>query len=163
MRIGYGTSVTVPQSTELWLAEVRAGRCFARGTNLSASVGNFSEVQLFNPIGSGKTVAIKAISFGSATAGSINIRSFNTALATLIGNGLNLQSGNTAGAGELRTATPAAEDGTFIGPITTGAGVASPVDLGWFFELEPGEGVLCNHFAVNTGITIFYLWREFVP
>jgi hypothetical protein len=163
MRIGYGTSITVPASTELWLSEVRAGRCFARGANLAASVGNFSEVQVFNPIASGKTIAIKAINFGSATAGSINIRTFNTALATLVGTGFNLQSGGAAGVGELRTATPAAEDGAFIGPIPAGAGSAVPVDLGWFIELDQGEGILCNHGTANTGITIFYLWREFVP
>jgi hypothetical protein len=161
MRIGYGTSVTVPAATELWLSELRAGRCFARGTNLAASVGNFSEVQLFNPVASGITLAVKAINFGSATAGSINIRSYNTALATLVGTGFNLQSGGTAALGEIRTATPVAEDGTFIGPIPAGAGAAVPVDLGWFIELGAGEGVLCNHGTANTGITIFYLWREF--
>jgi hypothetical protein len=163
VRINYGTSLTIPAATELWLAELRAGRGFFRGAILISSPGNFSEIQLLNPAASGKIIGVKFMAIGAAALGSINIRTHNTALGTLVGTGVNLQLGGTAGVGEVRTSQPAAEDGTLVAGLSNSAGGTLPVDFGWFIELDAGEGFLCDPNAVNVGFAATFIWREFVP
>jgi hypothetical protein len=161
MRIGYGTSVTVPSQQERWISELAAARCFALGTFLAASAGNFGEIQLFNPVASGKTIDIyRGIACNQAT-NAIRYRLHNTALATLVGTGVNLLSGGAAGVGELRTNSPAALDGTQI--LIANVINFDPYGQAqvWLARITAGLGFLVTTNVVNDGLTANFYWNEF--
>jgi hypothetical protein len=160
MRIGYGTSVTVPTQAERWFSELRAGRAFSRGQALVASVGNFSEIQIFNPAGSGVSVIVYKINVSCSVADFTRVHVFNTALGALVGTGINLLSGGAAAVAELRTAQPAAQDGTFVSTIDAAA--TSPFERisVWAWELGAGEGVLIATGSVNRSLCTEFYWNE---
>lgn len=160
MRIGYGTSITVPQSSERWFSEMRAGRCFARGTTLGASVGNFSEIQVFNPVGSGKQLLVYKAMGCEDVGSAIHFRIHNTALATLVGTASNLLVGAAASSGEIRTAQPAALDGTVIAVFYVSARAIQDVASLWCAELSPGQGVLITSNLANENICAAFFWNE---
>jgi len=161
MRIGYGTSVTVPSQQERWISELAAARAFASGTFLAPSAGNFGEIQLFNPVASGKTIAIYRALACAQTINAIRYRLFNTALATLVGTGVNLLSGGAAAVGELRTNIPAALDGTqiLICNVLNFDPYGQPQV--WLAQLAAGQGFLVTTNAVNDGLTANFYWNEF--
>ncbi len=160
MRIGYGTSITVPVSAERWYSEINAGRAFVRGQNIGALAANFNEVQLFNPLASGKTITVYRALCSTAAIDGIYCRTHNTALATLVGNGINLQSGGAAGVGELRTAQVGALDGTNVTLLLTVANTPIERFSVWAWQLDPGEGILLTAANVNIGLSVEYYWNE---
>lgn len=159
MRINAGTAISVT-ATELWLSEIRAGNAFARGIYLAASVGNLSEIQLFNPVASNKIVIVRSILAASSGLSSIDLRTHNTALGTLVGAGVNLLAGAAAAQGELRTATPAAADGTSFATIRAAAETELYIVPDWFMELGAGEGLIVTSVLANSGNGAFFTWRE---
>jgi hypothetical protein len=160
MRISFGGSITVPSQSERWFSEIRASRAFTRGGNLGASVGNFSEFQLLNPAASGKTIDIYRMLADTVVNDGLYMRTHNTALATLVGTGINLQAGGPAGVGELRTAQPAALDGTAVSLINTAAFAVVEMTSVWSWELDPGEGVLVATGNVNEAAACLFYWNE---
>lgn len=160
MRVNTGGAVQVSTSTELWLAEIRAGRAFSGGQGLVASVGNFSELQLFNPVGSAITIVVRSIILTVGAASGADIRQHNTALATLQFNGRNLLSGGAAAIGEIRSATPAAQDGTRIGLVNAPAQTPLYPVPDWYIELGAGEGILLSSDQTNASVSAIFSWRE---
>ena len=158
MRLGLGGNLIVT-ATERWLAEIRAGRGFMKGASASAAAGQNPEVQLFNPVASGVTVILRMVLASNSVAVDCSFRQFNTALATLAGEGINLLSGAAAGKGEVRTATPAAIDGTLIGFIDIPASQTIQIAPEWMFELGAGEGL---HVAGPLAASLrgLFLWNE---
>ena len=160
MRIGYGTSVTVPSQQERWFSEMRAGRCFTLGRTTNASVGNFSEAQLFNPVGSIVTVLVYQAKTAEVAADAVQLRVHNTALATLAGTGVNLLIGAAASVAEYRQANPAALDGTAVLVIPAPASDTKDVAITWLAELGAGEGILLASNTVNQTLYGTYFWNE---
>lgn len=151
----------MPASQERWYAEMRAGRAFARGINLGAVAATIQEIQLFNPVGSGKTIDVYRLIVATNVADGIQIRVFNTALTTLQGTGINLQSGGSAGVGEVRNNNPGAADGTFVGSLYSAAGVPWDRIAVWGVELDAGEGIIVCSQNVNIAVAAEYYWNEF--
>lgn len=160
MRIGYGTSVTVPQQSERWFSEVRAGRCFTRGGNVGGGVGQISEVQLFNPVASGITVIVYRVIVSQAAIDGIQCRTHNTALATLVGNGANLLSGGAVSVAEVRTALPAAADGALVSTLHIAAAAPFERIAVWAWELGAGEGILFANATTNIQQVTEFYWNE---
>jgi len=160
MRINTGLSISVQANTDLWQSEVFAARGFVRGASNPASVGNISEIQLFNPIGSGKTIRVKRVFSANGATFAANIRSHNTALATLVGSGFNLQFGSAAGVGEIRTATPVAEDGTLIAPWFATGSTTVEVFSDWATQLDAGEGLIVSGGGANIQVITDFYWNE---
>lgn len=155
MRVGAG-----PAQNLDWLYEVRNGRAFALGTTRAAAVAAISEVQLFNPIGSAVTIFLFNWLTAVGAATSVDLRIYNTALATLFGNGVNLKIGGAVSVGEIRTAAPAAQDGTFVTSVVGVANQTLPRWPDWMLELGPGEGALLAPNIVNTALSAYALWVE---
>lgn len=160
MDITLGSAIQVTASTDLWLAEIRAGRAFTAGATVAASVGNFSELQLTNPLGSSVRVIIRAaiLSVGAATR--VQVRTHNPALVTFVKGGTNLLSGASAGQGQLRSAIAAVQDGTIVGEIDMLAATPFSVVPEWYFELPAQTGVLVVPSLVNTSVSALFMWRE---
>jgi len=160
MRIGYGTSVTVPVQQERWFSEMRAARAFIRGYALISGAGNYGEIQLFNPLGSGKQILVYRSTGSVLTNTALQYRLHNVALANLVGNGINLLSGGAAGAGEIRYATPLALDGTQLQVVQVLNNDPYGQPATWLFELSPGQGLLITSNVVNETICGNFYWNE---
>jgi hypothetical protein len=143
-----------------WLREIRAGRAFTRGSGAGPSVGNLSECQLFNPVGSLITIIVFRIVCAGDVTGQIRLRTFNTALATLVGTGFNLLAVGAAATGEYRTATPAVEDGTTVWDHRSLASTPTLIADAWAWELGAGEGILTQQATVNQILFTAYYWIE---
>lgn len=159
MRFSFGGGLTV-QQTERWFSELRAGRCFARGATVAASVGNFSEVQLFNTLISGVQILVYKALGSTATANAMQLRFHNASLATLSGVGINLHDSPASGVGELRTANPAALDGTAFQVLHSINFDPIGGDMTWVAELDPGDGILITSNIVNEAIAGTFYWNE---
>ena len=170
MRIG-GGAVSIADVTDrtardlgfvrdFWLNEIRAGRAFMSGTAIGASGGNYSHLQLFNPVGSGITIIVYAIFVSTLSAGRVHKRTHNTALSSLSQTGTNLLAGQSAAIGEIRSESPAALQGTRVMDFSTLAQTLQEITRGWTFELGAGEGVLVVPNAVNVQIEANYYWIE---
>src|SRR2546427_3972668 len=136
MDVGTGLQLNID-----WLYMLRSGKAFAAGTAQAASVGNLTEIQLFNPVASGVTIIVHRILMSRPTQGDLEVRSHNAALATLVNVGRNLAFFGTAGKGELRTATPVAADGTILWNVTLLADTVYPWTAEGFAVMDPGEGI----------------------
>lgn len=170
MRIG-GGAVSIADVTDrtardlgfvrkFWLNEIRAGRAFSEGAGLAASAGNFSEIQLINPAGSGITVIVFKALVGQGVAGNVSITNHNVNLATDVGAGRNLLIGGAAGAAHVRTAQPAAQDGSRLARVRMAADEFVPLLSDWSYELGVGEGIIIMPDTVNTILAATYFWIE---
>lgn len=159
MRITLGGGLAV-QQTERWFSEMRAGRTFSRGGNVSPGAAAFAEIQLFNPAGSGVTVLVYRLLAGAGANDATQIRTFNTALTTLVGTGINLLAGGAAAVAEIRTNNPAALDGTQVSQTYAPANVTfERVDV-WSWELGAAEGIIIAAGAVNISLAAEFYWNE---
>ena len=170
MRIG-GGAVSIADVTDralrdlgftrpFWLNEIRAGRAFTRGGTQLAVGGEFSHLQLFNPVGSGVTILVHR---AQAAVNSTNITSYrilNVSTGALVGVGVNLLSGQAAGVGQVRSFSNVALQGTQARILQV-----NQVDFldwvkDWDFELGAGEGIALAVDAVNVRIDAYLDWIE---
>ena len=170
MRIG-GGAVSIADVTDraardigfvrpFWLSEIRAGRAFTRGRRLAASGGNFGEIQLINPAGSGITVIVHRLVGSMQTSAQIQIRQHNANLLTDVGTGFNLLSGGAASVAHIRTAIPAALDGTLNIERRVLTAVNEEWLRDWAYELGAGEGIFIAPNSVNVELAMAYEWIE---
>ena len=171
MRIGGGAvsiaDVTDREARDLgfvrdfWFNEIRAGRAFFAGDRLGASIGNLGHFQLFNPGGSGITIVVHRVFQGVETALSVTLTLHNTALTTLVRQGVNLLAGGAAGVGEFRSQVNAAQLGTMGQYIPLLA--RTPYEMGkdWTVELGAGEGLIIMNQTANDGLYGNFEWIEF--
>ncbi len=156
MDIGVGQQLNVD-----WLYMVRSGKAFTGYTNIGPSVGNVSEVQLFNPVGSGKTAIVYRFFSSASVAGIFNLSQFNTQFASLGMTGVNLQSGGPAAACQVRNATPVAQDGTIIDLYELLVNTTRTVVDDWYTILAAGQGLVASSQAVNLRLAGSFRWVEF--
>lgn len=159
MRIVAG-GVPRVEAEERWFTEIRRGRGFVGGVFNGASAGNFSEIQLRNPAASGVTLLVRDIVLTVSATNHIDLRDHDAALATLGATGTNLLKGAAAANGQVRTATPAARDGTVILSFRLAGDTPLRPVPDWLFELGAGEGFLFTPNVVNVGLTATFAWIE---
>jgi len=161
MRLSLGNAVAIAvTATELWYANLRGGRCFVRGVNLVASPGNFSEIQILNPVGSGVQAIVRAFIPSQGANSNMESRRFDTALVTDVGTLFNLLAGGAASACHLRTAQPAAADGTLLTTFSLLATTPFQPAPDWFTELSPGQGVILVPGGANIQNTVSFSLME---
>lgn len=150
-------------------ADVPNNRAFFRGDLQLAVAAQYPHVQLFNPAASGKVVLVDQIdAWVSLPALSCRIGAFNTALATLIGTGFNLNQGAAAAVGVLRRESNVAQLGTLWGYFDISTGVTGGYHmhkpgrpLSRPILLDAGEGLVVVGDAVNMQLLAGFWWREF--
>jgi len=160
MRINVGSQASVTAS-EKWLTYIQAGQAFA-GTFLNPGLaGNFSIVQLFNPVASGKTVLVRRVVASLGATSQMLIAIFNTALTTDQGAAQNLLVGGAASVAHIRSVQQAGQVGTSI--TTLDLNVGSPQYLGpdWLCQLPAGTGIVVQAGAVAIEVGAGFYWAEF--
>lgn len=143
-----------------WYYSIRAGQAFARSLNQTASIGNFSHVQLFNPAGSGVNIVLRRILIDVDVPSDVAFRQHDTAFAVAPVAGKNLLAGATSAAGVVDTTATAGESGTTYGQFPVPADSLYPFIDDWFGEIGPGEGFLVGARTVNVALRGWYQWIE---
>lgn len=146
-------------------ATTMAGNAFAGVASQAAVAAQFSHVQLWNPIGSGRNVAVSRVMVGTNTPTPIfAARLFNTALATLVATGLNKRAAGPASVMELRTESTVALLGGGSFQFAWGA-QATPLILETKEPviLLPGWGLLITNQILNAIVGATFDYTEFVP
>lgn len=146
---------------EFWYNEIRNSRGFVRGDISGPTAGQYSHVQLLNPGGSGITIVIRRIVVSGPTASQIAVRTYNTALATLVSAGANYNAGAAAATGVVRKEDNVAILGSPILFHRMGADRPCEVVSAWAWQLGAGEGVLLNAEVTNIAVYVSYEWVEF--
>lgn len=153
-------------------AVVDANEAFHGGFDQAASGGNFSHIQLFNPVGSGKTLYLDSATVHNQSQFQYKIffRRHNTPLTNETGKEFNKRSGSAiAPVGEIRSETPGFLFGIQIIPVhaivsQTSAGFGILTTIKHKFDpairIDEGAGYLMVPNASNTAITVYYQWRE---
>ncbi len=143
-----------------WLYSIRQARGFVGHGQQAAVAAQNSHVQLLNPVGSGRTVIVHGLIGVQDLAGYVYVRLHDPALATLLGNGVNLAVGGAASVAELRATTNVGILGTPLRAFGMGATLAYAVVTDWFVLLAPGKGVLMAAGTLNNGLGASYEWIE---
>lgn len=132
---------------------IALGQIFER-YNLFSTITNNAHLQVFNPIGSNKTVVVLALqAWNNSLGGPYTIRRHNTALGTLIGNLFNTQSGAPNSLAQLRSADSALV-GTEICQFHQSTIPTYPMHSR-YDVLDPGEGLLV---ANTIGANLINAW-----
>jgi hypothetical protein len=138
----------------------------------AGGVGNRSEIQCFNPAGSGMLVVVTRVKITAAAAGftSAGVRISPTQLGTLVNNRspfldsrlLVTTSAAMQAATQLRTKNNAGitadATATWLMNVAIQGDSQTPDD--WFQVLAPGSGVIAEPGADNVGITACFLGYE---
>lgn len=129
----------------------------------AAGAGQYSHIQLLNPLGSSKRIILTAwlANVLSASNGSMYLTLYNTALGTLVGNGSSKYSGGSASVAEIRTGSDVGGLGTQIFS-KAGQGICA-IDMSQWKQpivLPPGKGVCAFWDVANIGISSSPEWKE---
>ena len=156
MDIGVGQQANID-----WLYYVRSGRAFEGYGNAGAVAAQNALVQLFNPVGSGVTVIIRAAQVYSSTAQSPAKTRFNTAFATNQSFVINFLNGGAAPKAQTRTLNQAGNNGSATGTFTILASTTFQVWPDWADVLAAGQGAHLYAPVVNTDLAVNFQWVEF--
>jgi hypothetical protein len=143
-----------------WLYEVRNGRAFANRVTQPAVAGEFSHIQLLNPVGSGKVALVRLIDIFPGGTTPVYYGHYNTALTTDGGAGTNLNNGAAAAACHMRNTTNAALLGTLFWRGDLLANVRNNPFGEWIAQLDAGEGIVVAAGTVNQVLTVSAEWVE---
>ena len=159
MRVSLGGNITVIAQDQ-WYAQIRASRAFVLGGAQASVGGQYGHVQILNPAATGVNVIVYSILAGKTTAGAILVHRYDTALATLIGQGVNLLAGGAAGLAAVRSGSNAAQLGTQMVEATSAAMAFVPIMPGWSVQLGPTQGIVVLTDIVNERVTATFEWIE---
>jgi len=151
---------------ELWSEYVQNGDAYAGTVLQGAVVGQVAHVQLFNPVGSGIRVRLRAFETIPVFAGAINTnpRRHDTALTTFtpqLGPD-NLLAGGGSPIAELRQVSQVGALGSPFWLILSGGNTRKDyptLSMEWGHDLLPGQGILCQS-AVGGLIYVGFMWAE---
>ncbi len=160
MRFGYAGGSSGGGASDPWYTALRAGQAFWGGHHRGQSAAVFSHIQLLNPVASGKSATVYFFTGGATASGLYHVREYDTALTTLVQNGINCQSGGAGGVCEIRTMDNGAALGTLVTIIYAVSNAWLPVGNQWVFELGQGQGLVVAPGAVNVGVNAAWWWVE---
>lgn len=157
MKTVIGTNIV---ATDRWLEEIRRGRAFSSGGSIGPIAGNYSQHQILNPAGSGVNALLHQIDANSSGNDSPDLRTYNTALTTLIRQGANLLIGGTAALCAHRVNTDPLQSGTQVSNYFLAANVPRLLVGHWYAELGPGEGLVLGANTPNLVMYGNFMWIE---
>lgn len=145
--------VTRPEETDVFNERLCAG--FGE---LGQTVGNFSHVQVFNPLTSGVIITLDLVYVSRTNQGAVSVRRHNTALSTASISIFRDRRVSGAPAAAVRQETVAAQQGTATLSFSIPAADATPIPIDWI--LQPGQGVVFVPSANNQGLSLNAWWTE---
>jgi len=143
------------------LTRTLGGVAFAFAAGTGPVAGQYSHVQLWNPVGSGKRIVVSSIVGHGNPANNMQVRTHSVALATLVGNPISKLAGGAGSVMEVRTENNAAAlGGTLLGFFVNGSN-SFQLPLVEPIVLPPGRGVIVAGTTVNalTHASMNY-WEE---
>ncbi len=161
MRISLGGGISIT-ATERWFTEIRAGRAFHGGATQGPVAGVAHHLQLFNPVGSGKTLIIYRWKVAQGATGPYHLRQKAApGLATFIRPGFNFLIGAANGVGEIRSESNAVLQGGLDTELTIPTGISlTEIQQVWGFEIPAGQGIIGVPNALNVLNTAYWEWLE---
>ncbi len=160
MRINVGSQASVTAS-EKWLTYIQAGQAFALGLINPGLAGNFSPVQLFNPVASGKTVLVRRVVASVGVTTQMILGIYNTALTTDQGAGLNLLVGGAASVAHVRSVQQVGNVGASITTLDLNSGNPQYLGPDWLCQLPAGTGIVVTSGVVAVEVGAGFYWAEF--
>lgn len=141
-----------------------AGTMFGGSPYCTALANNYPNLQLWNPVGSGKNLIIGAMDFGTITTGAINVLASNIALANVFSVPVaNKRLGSAPGVGQLRFENRAAAEPFTFGMLrneATAANTPQQWNIRGAVVVPPGWGLNVYCPQVNTTSTANFEWFE---
>ena len=125
-----------------------------------AASSNYSQCQLYNPDGSGKTILVDAIDISSSAAMICGILHNDTALTTDVGDGVNYQLGSAAASAQLRAQNSASVAGTDMGYFYSGENFRIRLDFSYPIEIAEEKGLVAWIGQVNVLNRTTFYFRE---
>jgi hypothetical protein len=160
VRIQPGTQLSVT-ATDKWLSIIQAQAGFTAGNGVSASVGNMSVMQLWNPNASGKTALVRLVEASVNPAAPVDFLYGTAAIANNLGTGLNLYGGGSSSVCQLRWETPAAAPGTTMTRLYLAAGTPMVLMPDWFALIPANRGLNISTQIANIALYATFIWWEF--
>lgn len=157
-------SLAVP--SQAWLNYVANGEAYSAENFLIGVGGTFAQIQLFNPVASGKRIRLRSVHAISPIAVTSQVVRHDTPLATL---GLpltfiveNLLGGGAAEVAEMRSDQPIAVAGSVFWTVNappSEPAIYPPHGREWGQDLLEGQGI---HIAATVGATsiVNWMWAE---
>lgn len=149
-------------------ALVDNGFCFCGNVERAAVAAEYPHLQLFNPAANTKTLYVDAIVASQGLAGVLALKTYDTALTTLVAASavINAKMGSSAGTAELRTDSLAAQvtDSNIqnnIQALVCAAEAPQYFVLPYPIILQPGKGIVVLPAAVNQSLYASFRWREY--
>ena len=143
-----------------WLNEIRNGRAFGIAAQVGGVAGEYSHLQIMNPVASGVTILIRRCQVCSVSGGGLEAYMYDTPLTNLNSTCLNLLRGAANSVGQLRNQSNAAQLGTLYKRIRTLADDTYDIMAEWDVELGAGEGVLVVPSDVNKQLSATFEFVE---
>lgn len=155
---GGSSSPSSPESS----SAVDAGKAFITTVSQPAVAAEFSHVQFFNPVDSGKVFYLDRVHvLGVGAAITVVLAAYHTALATLVGNFANKRIGQLNGACEVRRATNVAGLGSGLMTLNVVTSSFATFELAEPLRLDAGLGLLVRYATVNQAMTASAEGREY--
>ena len=149
--------------SHIWLDHVANGEAFGAENFMLPVGGMFNQMQLFNPVGSGRRVRLRSAHMTGVPANSATVRRHDTPLVIAVPPAPfiieNLLAGGPAGVGEMRSDTVVAAAGALFWAVNSPGSTPAPYPpqgREWGFDLLPGQGFM---FAGPVGGTLIVNWH----
>jgi len=144
------------------LSRVKANQCFMRVGYKVQAAGNYSIVQLWNPVASGKNLILNKVSLMVSTSMvGVELKKYSTALSSLLGNGYSKDISAANSSAEVRADHSASSLGTEMQTI----GMYNPMDTKDYpfsepILIRPGNGILLLSSTFNSALWATFQWNE---
>lgn len=152
-----GNSYTV---ADRWPMLLASKQCFRSGVVLAASALNFSEIQLFNPVGSRVIALVRTVSVGAVVGARIDVATHNASIGGAGVAGVNMWIGGQSPLVLRHTNQAAARTGVIFTGNIRPASPDSERYRDWFAIIEPGLGLIVSTDAINQDLGVEFEWAE---
>ncbi len=146
-----------------WAEHVMAGEAFSAENFLIGVGGTVAQIQLFNPVASGKRIRLRSVHSIITVASGVNLLRHDTPLGTLgVPAGFvieNLLGGGQAEVAEMRSDQPVAAAGSLFWQLGAPGSVPAiypPGGREWGHDLLEGQGI---HMQGAVGLTSIINWQ----
>lgn len=149
-----------PASEPPWITDAVAGQRYGSGSSSNGGVGNYPQIQLFNPAGSARCVLLERFAYKAASADTVQGYLRRGSIGTFDFRGVNLKSGQGLSAAEVWLLNDTSLIGGDIvyGDQRIADTWISVPEVGVI--LRPGYGFHLDLAATNTLLLVQFFWRE---
>ncbi|OJY20754.1 hypothetical protein [Pandoraea sp. 64-18] len=142
------------------VARALGNQAFIGQTYVGPVAAQYSKAQIWNPVGSGKTIYIEGVAIGLGAAGSVGMIASAVAIGANTGTISPKVLGGVAGVAVINSLTEAAAPAQGFGNAYGQAQTTFQYPYREPIVLKPGNGLIVPCQNVNTAITAMFEWYE---